>query len=117
MDLLITLIGNAIVDAGFRKRFLENPIDIMDHYRIRLTKGDFELLQRVFVGLEPERKQKLEQGFLALENMLYAPLEAKGIICQQRPCTWSLCPPPELRTLQPKAEKIMEIKKVTGTHR
>jgi hypothetical protein len=96
MDLLITLIGNAIVDANFRKRFLDNPIDIVDHYRFRLTKGDFELLQKVFVGLDANKKKQMEDAFLVLENMLYAPLEDVGA-CSHRPCTWSLCPPPELR--------------------
>lgn len=111
MDLLITLIGNAAVDPVFRKRFLDNPIDIVDHYRFRLTKGEFELMQKVFVNLKPEEKEGLEQAFSALENILYAKITPP---CTH-PCVWSIYPPPELRAGPPQAEKVTEFKKRTGT--
>lgn len=91
MDLLITVIGNAAVDPNFRKRFLDNPVDTIDHYGIHLTKGDFELMQTVFGNLGEERDE-MERGFLALEKLLYAKLP-----CPQKPCLWSIFPPPEFR--------------------
>lgn len=97
MDLLITLIGNAAVDPLFRKRFLDNPIDIVDHYRFRLTKGDFELLQTMFTNLTPQEKQKFEEMFSALEEILYAKINCV------HPCRMSLYPPPELRPVMTKA--------------
>ncbi len=36
-DLLITLIGNAAVDPGFRELFLKNPLETADDYGFRLT--------------------------------------------------------------------------------
>ncbi|HTZ95920.1 MAG TPA: hypothetical protein VMB18_05960 [Terriglobales bacterium] len=110
MDMLITLIGNAAVDPVFRKRFLDNPVDTVDHYRFRLTKGEFELLQAVFTNLKPQEKATLEETFAALEDNLYAKIEPCG-----RPCVWSLCPPPELRAEQPRTGKLTELKKRTGT--
>jgi hypothetical protein len=92
MDQLITLIGNAVVDPHFRQKFLDNPVDVADHYRFRLTKGEFELMQTVFVNLKPAEKEELEKAFLTLENNLYAKLTT----CTH-PCVWSIFPPPELR--------------------
>ncbi|HTT24757.1 MAG TPA: hypothetical protein VMG82_37925 [Candidatus Sulfotelmatobacter sp.] len=92
MDLLITVIGNAAVDPHFRKRFLENPIDTLDHYGIRLTKGDFEMMEEVFTKLDPRQKAAFEEAFSLLEKRLY---ERK--ICPH-PCRWSIYPPPEFRS-------------------
>jgi len=111
MDLLITLIGNAVVDPFFRKRFLDNPVDIVDHYRFRLTKGEFELLQTVFVGLEPQEKEKLEKAFSVLQEILYVKIGP----CPKPPCLWSLYPPTELREGQPMLGKVRELTKKTGT--
>ena len=97
MDLLITLIGNAAVDPIFRKKFLEDPTDIMDHYGFRLTKGEFEMMQTVFVDITAEEKQQMEKAFAILEDKLYA-----NVRCQP-PCKWSLYPPPEFRKDWPKA--------------
>lgn len=99
MDLLVTVIGNAVVDPIFRKRFLDNPVDIADHYRFRLTKGEFELMQKVFVNLNPDDRDKLEQAFSALEDILYARVPST---CTH-PCLWSIFPPPELRAELKKA--------------
>jgi len=93
MDLLISIIGNAAVDPIFRKKFLDNPVDTIDHYGFVLTKGDFELMQTVFVNLTPAEKEKMEQAFSNLEITLYANLK----MCRP-PCYWSVYPPPEFRT-------------------
>ncbi len=97
MDLLITVIGNAAVDPTFRTRFLNNPIDTVDHYGIRLTKGDFEMMQTVFGALTPDEKQQLDQAFSTLETVLY-----QKVPCDH-PCRWSLYPPAELRAMIAKA--------------
>lgn len=116
MDLLITLIGNAVADPVFRARFLENPIDIVEHYRFRLTKGEHEMLEAVFVGLTPKEKEEFEGAFLALQNIVYAKLATKEPCTP--PCKLSLFPPPELRTTQPKLEKVTPLHpRRTGTHR
>jgi len=98
MDLLITIIGNAAVDPIFRKRFLDDPVDTIDHYGFRLTKGDFELMKTVFASLAPAEKEKMEQTFSNLEMMLYDNLK----MCRP-PCNWSVYPPPEFRAELPKA--------------
>jgi hypothetical protein len=98
MDLLITLIGNAAVDPKFRKRFLDNPVDIADHYRFRLTKGEFEIMQAMFGNLTPAEKKQLEEAFSLLEKKLYAKLRN----CTP-PCFMSIYPPPEFRAKTVKA--------------
>jgi len=99
MDLLVTLIGNAVVDPVFRKRFLDDPVHIADHYHFRLTKGEFELMNTVFAGLEQDERKQLEHAFAVLEDILYARLPGS---CTH-PCAWSIFPPPELRAELPKA--------------
>jgi len=111
MDLLITLIGDAAVDPGFRKRFLDKPANTADLYGFRFTKGEFELMQTVFANLKPEERDKLEQAFSTLENILYAKITPP---CTH-PCVWSIYPPPELRAGPTQAEKVTEIKRRTGT--
>jgi len=91
MSLLITLIGNAAVDPIFRKRFLANPLAVADAYGFHLTKGEVDLLQRVFTD---EMKDTFEGDFGRLEQTLYKNLLVK---CRKPPCAWSLYPPPEFR--------------------
>ena len=93
MEFLITLIGNAAVDPNFRKRFLTDPVETIDHYGFRLTKGDYELMLEVFSRLTPGQKNELEQAFLNLQDQLYARIKGH---CTT-PCFWSIFPPPEFR--------------------
>jgi len=50
METLVTLIGNAAVDPFFRRRLLDNPVDIVDAYGFRFTKGDFEVMKALFAN-------------------------------------------------------------------
>lgn len=115
MDLLMTLIGNAAVDPDFRTRFLDNPIDTADSYGFHFTKGEFELMQTVFSNLEPQERQKLDNGFAALQDALYARLASRIGPCTHPPCLWSLCPPAAFRAARLGLEKVKELKKKTGT--
>jgi hypothetical protein len=113
MDLLITLIGNAAVDPGFRKLFLEDPLGTADKYDFRLTKGDFEIMRTVFTKLNHEGRERMERAFKALEHELYAQLEAASVPAPvvppkrcMKPCGWSIYPPPELPELRKHIDKL-----------
>jgi len=47
MDLLITVIGNAVADTEFRERLLRDPLTALDEWGFRLTKGEIEMMQEV----------------------------------------------------------------------
>jgi len=95
MELLVTLIGNAAVDPFFRKRFLDNPVDTVDEYGFRLTKGDFEMMKAMFTDLTPTEKADVDRAFVTLENWLYKKLDAHEILTCGRPCYLSIYPPGE----------------------
>jgi hypothetical protein len=106
MDLLITLIGNAAVDPGFRELFLDNPLGTADEYGFRLTKGDFQIMTAMFTNLNDEEKASLEEAFKTLEDMLYSKMESAALAppptrppCT-KPCTLSIYPPPGLPKLR-----------------
>jgi hypothetical protein len=119
MDLLITLIGNAAVDPFFRKRFLDNPVEISDYYGFRLTKGDFEMMNTMFADLSPTEKTALNNAFVALEKLLYKNLDLDEKNICGHPCRMSIFPPPEPHELRKeretpeKARKLEEIAKVS----
>jgi hypothetical protein len=98
MDLLITMIGNAVVDAFFRKKLLENPIAAMDEYQFRLTKGDFEMMTGAFAGLKPDERKELERLFSAIEDKLYQRVSQQLTRPCTHPCAWSAYPTKNLRT-------------------
>jgi hypothetical protein len=107
MDLLVTVIGNVSVDPYFRKRFLDNPVEITDAYGFRLTKGDFEMMKTMFADLTQVEKDTYRQAFDDLGRLLY-----KNVPCGP-PCHHSIYPPPqppELRKEQ-EAAKVSEPKK------
>ncbi|MGA7379905.1 MAG: hypothetical protein WBX03_03560 [Terriglobales bacterium] len=109
MDLLITLIGNAAVDPFFRKRFLDNPVEITDAYGFRLTKGDFEMMKTIFADLAPTEKKALQKAFDDLQPLLYQ----KVGVCDP-PCHHSIFPPPEppeLRKERETPEKVRKLEK------
>ena len=107
MDLLITLIGNAAVDPGFRELFLCDPLGTADNYGFRLTKGDFQIMTAMFTNLNEEERTSLENAFKALENLLYGKMENAALTPPPKtkctkPCTLSLYPPrvlPKLREI------------------
>jgi len=106
MNFLVTLIGNAAVDPNFRKWFLDDPVQTAEVYGFRFTKGDFQMMEAVFVGLTPAEKTEMEAAFKNLQDKLYAKIEAKvefymasaleRIQPCHPPCAWSIYPPPEL---------------------
>lgn len=91
MSLLITLIGNAAVDPIFRQKFLEAPLATADAYGFLLTKGEVELLEKVFTK---EMREAFERDFEKLEQRLYQNLAER---CKRPPCAWSLYPPAAFR--------------------
>ena len=99
MDVLVTMIGNVVVDPNFREMFLKDPIETMDKYGFRLTKADFEMMTNVFGGLKKEEREKLEQLFLALENALYQLVKPPQPPTGCHPCSWSIYPPKNCRPL------------------
>jgi len=113
MDLLITLVGNAAVDPGFRKLFLEDPLGTADKYGFRMTKGDFEIMKTVFTKLNHEEKERMEKAFHALEHELYRNLEISATPAPvvppkkcMKPCGWSIYPPRELPELRKHIDKL-----------
>ncbi len=103
MDLLITLVGNAAVDPGFREKFLDDPLGTADAYGFRLTKGDFEIMNTVFYNLTDAEKAELDQVFHALEIALYSKLLAVAAPPPKKcmkPCGWSIFPPPKFDDLR-----------------
>ena len=107
MDLLITLIGNAAVDPGFRELFLDNPLGTADEYGFRLTKGDFQIMTAMFTRMNDEERARVEDAFKALENILYSKMESAALAAPPpkrppctRPCSLSIYPPPGLPELR-----------------
>jgi hypothetical protein len=90
MNLMITLIGNAVVDSIFRHKFLADPLGTADAYGFQLTKGEVKVLAKVFTN---EAQEALERDFQKLEETLWP----VGQPCKKPPCAWSLYPPPEYR--------------------
>jgi hypothetical protein len=114
MDLLITLIGNAAVDPGFRELFLKNPLETADDYGFRLTKGDFQIMTAMFTNLNDDERTSLEEAFETLENLLYGKMESAALAPPIRkgpctkPCTLSLYPPRVLPKLREIIDKQMD---------
>jgi len=105
MDVLVTVIGNVVVDPYFRKRFLDDPVGITDAYGFRLTKGDFEMMKTMFADLTPTEKNAFEEAFGDLQHLLYK-------VCDP-PCHHSIYPPPEPEELRKERvpKKAGEVKK------
>jgi|HubBroStandDraft_6_1064221.scaffolds.fasta_scaffold931413_1 hypothetical protein len=107
MDLLITLIGNAAVDPGFRELFLDNPLRTADEYGFRLTKGDFQIMTAMFTRMDDDERARVEAAFKALEDILYAKMDSSALSAPPpkrppctRPCSMSIYPPPGLPELR-----------------
>ena len=93
MDLLITVLGNALVQGKFRERLLsgEDPVREAETWGFRLTKGEGEMLRAMFTGSD-EYIEDLRTKFDALEDQVYI-----NMTCD-KPCKMTvgppLCPPP-----------------------
>jgi len=111
MELLITLIGNAAVDPIFREHLLKDPVNTVDEFGFRLTKGEFQMMKTVFADLKQGEKDDLEQAFLALEKVLYNNLSTRTPKAElpkhacQPPCSWSIFPPGEPHELRKEWEE------------
>ena len=71
MDLLITVIGNAVVDPVFRGRLLENPQKALDDWHFRLTNSEVGMLEEMFSELSLKQNSELKDKFESLGTMLY----------------------------------------------
>ena len=92
MDLLITVIGNAVADTEFRERLLRDPLTALDEWGFHLTKGEIEMMQEV---LPRASEEELRNKFQALHETLYA-----KNYCPTKRCSMSAYPPPTQRKLR-----------------
>jgi len=100
MDFLLTVIGNAAVDYQFRERLLINPVQTINAWGLRLTKGEVEMAEAIF----GRRTKDLAETFKALEDVLYDNFDHwTGKKCR-RPCRMSLSQPNPLPTIVPRKE-------------
>lgn len=79
MNLLI-IIGNAVLDAGFRRQLLTNPVGTAQAYGFQLTLDEARALEQL-----TSSEKQLEGAFGALEEALSIALN-----CPQKPCKWAL---------------------------
>ena len=90
MDLLITVLGNAVVHQGFRDKLLKgDPVKEAEKWGFRLTKGDQELLRQIFIE-DPQHaghQAELQRTLLDLETCVYRQLPCG------RPCNMSVLEP------------------------
>ena len=88
MDLLITVLGNAVVQADFRDRLLRNgdPVRAAEEWGFRLTKGENEMLTQIFTG-SPAYIEELKERFEKLEYQVYI-----NTGCA-KPCKMTVAPP------------------------
>ena len=89
MDLLITVLGNAVVHDKFRETlFNGDPVAAVEAWGFRLTKGDNELLREIFKG-DRIYINDLKGKFNELYEQVY-----KNILSNcGRPCKMSVDPP------------------------
>ena len=100
MDLLVTVIGNAVVHPDFREALLKDPLEAIDAWAFRLTKGEEEMLIQIFGHAEKkEERKEMEQKLYELETLVY-----KYIVppCG-KPCRMSIPAPLHVRKAAKKA--------------
>jgi hypothetical protein len=70
MDLLVTVIGNAVVNQDFRKELLDgsDPLPTIEEWGFHLTKGEGEMLKSM---IEKADKTKLEGAFNEVWNLMF----------------------------------------------
>jgi hypothetical protein len=100
MDLLVTVIGNAVVHPDFRKALLKDPPAAIDEWGFRLTKGEEEMLIQIFGDAErkEEEKKEMEQKLYELETLVYKYIPPCG-----KPCRMSIPAPLQVRKASKKA--------------
>jgi hypothetical protein len=103
MDLLITVIGNAVLDPLFLKRLVEEPLKAIDEWDFHLTKGEINRLQEMFAGLSEDERNELTEEFSKLGDTLYANVDKSPrapiiLMCPTKRCTSAVYPwDPEIR--------------------
>ena len=103
MDLLITVIGNAVMDPAFASKLLADPMKAMDDWHFRLTKYETGMLTQMCANLNAKQKQDLETKFESLHTTLYKNRDEAttmrgldvDVLCPTRRCTVSVYPPEE----------------------
>lgn len=103
MDLLITVIGNAVVDPIFRGALLKDPAKAIEVWGLRLTKGESAMLQTM---CHDESRDELAREMKALEDTLYSKIELPKLvppegdsgICHIKKCMCSIELPRDWRT-------------------
>jgi len=91
MNLLVTLIGDAVVDSDFRDLLFKNPLNTADEWGFHLTKGEVAMLEAIFANNAPG----LQQAFTNLEKIFYETLDQNLPVAEKckKPCNMSLYPP------------------------
>jgi hypothetical protein len=120
MDLLITVIGNAVMDPVFREKLLEDPVKAMDDWQFRLTKSEVGVLEQMFAKLGLNQKEELKGKFESLQTILYqyrdeaTTLRGVVLACPTKKCSVSAFP--LLRELRDDLRKVAleESKKVAA---
>lgn len=90
MDLLVTVIGNAVADPAFRTRLLDDPRGTIDEWGFRLSKGEVRMLDAMFTK---DKKDKLAKQFDILQEQLIDAMP-KSLGCTIRRCPGFGCYPP-----------------------
>lgn len=86
MDLLITVLGNAVAQDQFRETlFRGDPVAAVEAWGFRLTKGENEMLKDIFTG-DDAYLEKLNKLFDELGTQVHIRVCAK-------PCKMSVGPP------------------------
>ena len=105
MDLLVTVIGNAVADPAFRDRLLDDPRGAIDEWGFQLTKGEARMLDAMFAKKTKDRsnkefKETLTKIFDDLQGMLLEDM-GKELMCSTRRCPAFGCyPPPSQKELR-----------------
>ena len=103
MDLLVTVIGNAVADPAFRTRLLEDPRAAIDEWGFRLSKGEVRILDEMFTRA---KKNKLEKEFDALQDTLIEAMP-RSLGCNHKMCPGFGCYPPRAHE---KLRKVLDEK-------
>jgi len=94
MDLLVTVIGNAVADPAFRTSLLDDPRSAIDEWGFHLSKSEAWMLDAIFTK---EKKQKLAKALDELEGLLLQDVDSQVVRCHQKPCPGFGCYPPATR--------------------
>ncbi len=111
MDLLVTVIGNAVADPAFREVLVENPRKAIDDWGFRLSKGEMRIVDSMFAA---EDKPTVLKAFDNLQDLLFQAMRKTPPFCPQKACLAFGCYPPasekELRVHLDKLKELDELK-------